>query len=115
MPPRSSKASRPRTKRSPATPPRRSRAKSQPLAVTDAVKREPLRKARRLADPLAVLEPLGRSLLDRQVAVLEAAFAWSPARVFVNQQAAFWEGFVGAARSPAGSRQPKRKRARAAR
>ena len=76
--------------------PRRRRPSTKALAISDAVRRE----------------ALGRSVLDRQLAVLETLMAWSPARMLVNQQAAFWEGFIAPTatqRAPARKRAQKRK------
>jgi hypothetical protein len=53
----------------------------------------PLRQSL-LGSQLALLEPLQRSVLDSQLAILGAMAAWSPARLLINQQAAFWEGLV---------------------
>jgi hypothetical protein len=93
MPPRKKPV---RRKSVAAKSPRRRRPSTKALAIGDAVRRE----------------PLGRSVLDRQLAVLEAMMAWSPARMLVNQQAAFWEGFIAPTetrRAPARKRVQKRK------
>ena len=74
MPPRKKPV---RRKTAAAKSPQRRRASTKALAIGDAVRRE----------------TLGHSVLDRQLAVLEAMMAWSPARMLLNQQAAFWEGF----------------------
>jgi hypothetical protein len=90
MPPRTKPARR-STKST--KPPARRSAKTKALAISDPVKREALR----------------RSVLDSQFAVLEAIMAWSPARLLVNQQAAFWEGFSATSAEPR-ARVGKRKR-----
>ncbi len=90
MPPRKKPARR--TTKSTKPPARRS-SKTKALAISDPVKREALR----------------RSVLDSQFAVLEAIMAWSPARLLVNQQAAFWEGFSAPSSAPrAGASKRKR-------
>ena len=74
-------------------PARRRRASTKALAIGDAVRRE----------------AIGPSVLDRQLAVLEAMMAWSPARMLLNQQVAFWEGFAAPSDAPpARKRAPKR-------
>ncbi len=88
----------------------RRRAKTQALAVAETVRREPLRHVA-IINPLAALEPLGRRVMERQIALLGMAMAWSPAHVIVSQQAAFWEGFVGDAGKGA-QRKPARKRSK---
>ena len=75
MPPRKKPV---RRKSVAAKAPRRRRPSTKALAISDAVRRE----------------SIGPSVFDRQLAVLETLMAWSPARMFVNQQAAFWEGFI---------------------
>jgi hypothetical protein len=73
--------------------PARRRTRTKALAIGDAVRRE----------------AIGHSVLDRQLAVFEAMMAWSPARMLLNQQAAFWEGFAGPLEAqPARKRAPKR-------
>jgi len=89
MPPRNTPARR--TTKSAKAPARRS-SKSRALAISDPVKREALR----------------RSVLDSQFAVLEAIMAWSPARLLVNQQAAFWEGFSAPSAAPRASKRKRR-------
>lgn len=84
MPPRKKPA---RRKPTTAAKPARRRTKTQALAIADPVRREALR----------------RTVLDSQFAVLEALMAWSPARVLVNQQAAFWEGFAAPSATARGS------------
>ena len=75
--------------------PRRRRPRTKALAISDAVRRE----------------SIGPSAFDRQLAVLETLMAWSPARMLINQQAAFWEGFItptATQRAPARKRVKKR-------
>lgn len=74
----------------------RRRTKTRALAVSDAVLREAVGSTQ-FPNPLQVFEPLRRSVVDRQIAIFGMVMAWSPARIIANQQAAFWEGFVGAA------------------
>ena len=84
-----------RRKSAPAKAPARRRTRTKALAIGDAVRRE----------------TIGRSVLDRQLAVLETLMAWSPARMLINQQAAFWEGFIAPTatrRAPARKRVQKR-------
>ncbi|MCZ7593623.1 MAG: hypothetical protein M5U16_00940 [Hyphomicrobium sp.] len=90
MPPRKKKSARPPTAAKPST---RQRTKIKALAVNDAVKREAPRRSM-LDNQLSLFEPLRRSVLDNQMALLGAMMTWSPARLLVNQQAAFWEGFA---------------------
>lgn len=73
--------------------------------MTDAVKREAPQRSM-LDTQLSLFEPLRRSVLDNQMALLGAMVAWSPARLLVNQQAAFWEGFAAPSATP---RKPARK------
>lgn len=73
-------------------------------------RRRPSTKALAISDPVR-RESIGRSVFDRQLAVLETLMAWSPARMLVNQQAAFWEGFIAPTatrRAPARKRVQKR-------
>jgi hypothetical protein len=93
MPPRKTPARR--TTKSAKTPARRA-SKSKALAISDPVKREALR----------------RSVLDSQFAVLEAIMAWSPARLLVNQQAAFWEGFSAPSAAPRTGASKRKRRAK---
>jgi hypothetical protein len=81
MPPRKKTI---RRKPAAAKSPRRRRSSTKALAIGDAVRRETL--GRSMLDRQL-------SVLDRQLAVFEAMMAWSPARMLLNQQAAFWEGF----------------------
>jgi hypothetical protein len=91
MPPRKKQSAR-RTVKA-AKPRTRSRAKTRALAITaDAVMREPLASSL-LGSQLALFEPLRRSVVESQLALLGALAAWSPARLLINQHAAFWEGF----------------------
>lgn len=102
---RSTKVGKPKAAKST---PRRA-AKTKALAVTEAVRREPLVRAR-LENPLAAFEPLRRAVIDRQIAFLDMAMTWSPAHIIVGQQAAFWDGFVrDGAKSPSRAK-PARKR-----
>ncbi|CAN1721429.1 conserved protein of unknown function [Hyphomicrobium sp. 1Nfss2.1] len=78
-----------------AKPQRRRRSKTQPLAITDTVRRGPVAGAA-VANPLLALEPLRRSLMDRQAALVGLAMAWSPAHVLIDQHAAFWAGVARA-------------------
>ena len=81
----------------------RARSKTRALAVPDAVRSEPIGKWRPsypAINPLAMLEPLRRQIADRQIALVSMALDWHPARILVSQQAAFWEGFAHAARTP---------------
>ena len=87
MPPRK----KPLRRKSVATKSTRRRPSTKALAISDAVRRE----------------SIGRSAFDRQLAVLETLMAWSPARMLLNQQAAFWEGFIA---PTATQRTPARKR-----
>lgn len=89
----------------------RRRTKTQALAVADAVRREPLAKTR-LANQLAALEPLRRTILDRQIALLDLAMTWSPVHIIVDQQAAFWVGFTHDGVEGGHRRKPARNRAK---
>jgi hypothetical protein len=92
MPPRKKPV---RRKSVAAKSPRRRRPSTKALAISDAVRRE----------------SIGPSAFDRQLAVLETLMAWSPARMLINQQAAFWEGFItptATQRAPARKRVKKR-------
>ena len=89
MPPRKRPA---RRRAKSAKPPARRSSKSKALAISDPVKREALQ----------------RSVLDSQFAVLEAIMAWSPARLLVSQQAAFWEGFNALSPAPRASAKKRR-------
>lgn len=91
----------------------RRRAKTQPLAMADAVRREPLAKTR-LANPLAAFEPLRRTILDRQIALLDLAMTWSPIHIIADQQAAFWVGFTRDGAKVSRRRKPARNRAKPA-
>jgi hypothetical protein len=92
MPPRKKTVRRKSTSRK--TPARGRPARTKALAIGDSVRRE----------------MIGASVLDRQLAVIEALMAWSPARMLINQQAAFWGGFVTPTDAqPARKRAPKRK------
>jgi hypothetical protein len=76
MPPRKKlarrKAAAPNTRK-------RAPAKTKALAVVDAVKRESVSAT---------------NFLQKQAALFSAVSAWSPARMLVAQQAAFWKGFA---------------------
>jgi hypothetical protein len=81
-------------------------AKTRALSVSDAVLREPAAGTRpvdplTLMNPLAVFEPLRREVADRQTALVSMVLAWSPARMLINQQAAFWQAFAQDAPAPA--------------
>lgn len=78
-----------------AKPQRRRRPKTQPLSITDTVRRGPAPGAA-LANPLQALEPLRRSVMDRHAALVSLAMAWSPAHVLIDQHAAFWAGVASA-------------------
>ena len=93
MPPRKKPV---RRKTAAAKSPQRRRASTKALAIGDAVRRE----------------TLGRSVLDRQLAVLEAMMAWSPARMLLNQQAAFWGGFVAPIDTQPVRKRPKKRAAK---
>jgi len=113
MPPRKKPAAPPSTKARKA--PAKRRAKTRALALAGAaIRQEPLRSDL-LASPLAMIEPLRRSIIERQIALLDAAIAWSPARWMIHQQAAFWDGLVASDRTPTlpAKRKPLRKRVRA--
>jgi hypothetical protein len=88
MPPRKKTV---RRKSAAAKRPQPRRAKTKALAIGDSVRRE----------------TIGPSVVERQLAVIEALMAWSPARMLINQQAAFWGGFSAPA---ATQRTPARKR-----
>jgi hypothetical protein len=84
-----------RRKSTAAKRPQPRRAKIKALAIGDTVRREAIKP----------------SAVDRQLAVIEALMAWSPARMLINQQAAFWEGFsTPTDAQPSGQRTPSRKR-----
>lgn len=89
------------------------RAQTKALAIGEAVRREPARRAG-FANPLSLLEPLRQSIVDGQIALIGVAMTWSPAHVLVGQHTAFWDGFTAAAagRSPRQKAAPKRIRAR---
>ena len=92
MPPRKKPV---RRKSVTAKPSAHRRASTKALAISDAVRRE----------------SIGRSAFDRQLAVLETLMAWTPARMLLNQQVAFWEGFsapTATRRAPARKRVKKR-------
>ena len=57
----------------------RRRADTKALAISDAVLRE----------------EMTRTVLDSQLEFLGTMMAWSPARLLVHQQAAFWKGVAG--------------------
>jgi hypothetical protein len=75
MPPRKKSVRKSTPKKAPA---RARPARTKALAIGDSVRRE----------------TIGASMLDRQLAIIEAMMAWTPARMLINQQAAFWGGFV---------------------
>jgi hypothetical protein len=85
-------------------------AKTQALAITEAVKREPLQVA--AFAPTLMLEPLRRTMVNGQLALLSMMTAWSPTHMIVRQQAAFWEGFASPDSEP---KAPPRKRTAAKR
>lgn len=91
----------------------RRHTKTQALAMADAVRREPL-AAPRLANPLAAFEPLRRTILDRQIALLDLAMTWSPLHIIADQQAAFWVGFASDGVKARPRRKPARSRAKPA-
>lgn len=101
MPPRNASRTTPARKKTPARHKQPAakkaarRAKAQPLAIAEAVKRE---------------TPRG-SVFDRQLAIIETLLAWTPARMLASQQAAFWQGFAGGDEDAPGKRKPTRKRA----
>lgn len=66
----------------------RASPKAKALAITVPVKREAI---------------TSRPLVDSQLALLSAMMAWNPARIVINQQAAFWEVFAAplATKAPA--------------
>jgi len=97
MPPRAESIHHQHSSRKPTS---RRRTGTKALAVSDAVLRG----------------EVSRSMLDSQLEFLGTMMAWSPARLLVQQQAAFWKGFVGEpSTSPASqrSRPAKRKAASA--
>jgi hypothetical protein len=92
----SAKKTRSRTPANSRTPAKKARrAKTQPLAITDAVMRQEL-------------SALSRSFLDNQVAFFGALARWSPAQFLASQQAAFWEGYTASAFTPAQRATPRR-------
>jgi hypothetical protein len=95
MPPRKKTV---RSKSTPRKTPARARpARTKALAIGDSVRRE----------------TIAASVFDRQLAVIEALMAWSPARMLINQQAAFWGGFATPDDArPSRQRAPSRKRAK---
>lgn len=103
---RSTKAAKP-----PKKPASRRRTKTQALAVADAVRREPVKRVR-VPNPLAAFEPLRRSVVDRQLQLIDLAVTWSPAHVIVDQHAAFWSGFANEGAKGGTRRRPARKAAR---
>lgn len=73
----------------------RASPKAKALAITAPVKREAI---------------TSRTLVDSQMALLSAMMAWNPARIVINQQAAFWECFAApsATKVPAGGKSRRR-------
>lgn len=71
------------------------KAKAKALAITAPVKREAV---------------TSRTLVDSQMALLSAMMAWNPARIVINQQAAFWECFAAPSvtKVPAGGKSRRR-------
>lgn len=88
----------------------RRRTGTKPLAVADAVLREPV-KAAPILNPMTVLEPLRQRMVDHQIAWFGMVMAFSPAHVIANQQAAFWKGVVGTGNADVSRRSAKPSRA----
>jgi hypothetical protein len=91
-------------------PPRKKPARRKSVAAKPSARRRTRTKALAISDPVR-RETIGRSVLDRQLAAFEAFMAWSPARMLLNQQVAFWEGFstpTATRRAPARKRVKKR-------
>ena len=88
-------------------PPRKTLARRKAKTAKLPARRTPKTKALAISDPVK-REALRRSVLDSQFAVLEAIMAWSPARLLVNQQAAFWEGFSAPSAAPRASKRKRR-------
>lgn len=99
MPSRAESIRRQHPTRKPASRPRRTGTKA--LAVSESV----------------LHGEMSRSMLDNQIELLGAMLAWSPARLLVHQQAAFWRGVAGESSSSAAAaerpRLAKRKSVRA--
>ena len=92
-------------------PPRKKPVRRKSVAAKSPRRRRPSTKALAISDAVRH-ESIGSSAFDRQLAVLETLMAWSPARMLVNQQAAFWEGFIApTATRPAPARKRVQKRA----
>lgn len=83
MPSRAESTRRQHPTRKPASRPRRTGTKA--LAVSESV----------------LHGEISRSMLDNQIELLGAMLAWSPARLLVHQQAAFWRGVAGESSSSA--------------
>jgi hypothetical protein len=77
----------------------RRRAKTEALAVSEPVIREPVRVAS----------------VNSQFELLHALMSWSPASIVVGQQAAFWRGFAESAGVGARPPEPVRRQRRSAR
>ena len=93
-----------------AKPKAASRSKTQALAISDKVRREPI-GSMSTANPLMAFEPLRRSMVDRQIALIQLVMAWSPAQLFVDHQAALWGGIAGGkTRGTPADRKPHTKR-----
>jgi hypothetical protein len=96
-------------------PPRKKPVRRKSVSAKAPTRRRTRTKALAISDPVRH-ETVARSVLDRQLAVIEAMMAWSPARMLLNQQAAFWEGFAAPSDAPpARKRAPKRPARRAKR
>jgi hypothetical protein len=87
-------------------PPRKKTVRRKSTAAKRSQPRRAKTKALAIGDPVR-RETIGPSVVERQLAVIEALMAWSPARMLINQQAAFWGGFATPAETP---RTPSRKR-----
>ncbi len=104
--PRSAKATFPARKSARS---QRRRTKTQALALSDAVLRETVGSTH-FPNPMQAFEPLRKTIVDRQIAFFGMVMAWSPARIIVNQQAAFWEAVANdAGNDRERSRKPARK------
>jgi len=94
MPPRAESIARQHSSRKPASR-RRRRSGTKALAASDVVLRG----------------EVPHSILDSQLELLGTIMAWSPPRILVQQQAAFWKGFAGEPLTfPASERSPSPKR-----
>jgi len=74
-------------------PPRAKPVRRQPSSRKPAARRRADTKALAVSDPV-LRQEVARSMLDSQLKFLGAILAWSPTRLLVHQQAAFWKGFA---------------------